>query len=52
MKTVTIPATPAQPVTPAGPPKQWEAFPEPKGWSMQWDNSGLVPSPGTTPTKP
>ena len=52
MKTVTSQPTQQQPATPAGAPKQWDAFPEPKGWSMQWDNSGLVPPQTTKPGKP
>ena len=52
MKTVTTPATQTQPTTPAGAPKQWDAFPEPKGWSMRWDGTGLVPPQNTNPGKP
>lgn len=40
------------PTTAACTPKQWDAFPEPKGWSMQWDNSGLVSPQNTRPGKP
>ncbi|MBN1248144.1 MAG: hypothetical protein JXC32_10835 [Anaerolineae bacterium] len=52
MKTVTTPTPQNPPVTPAGTPKQWDAFPQPKGWSLEWDNSGLVPPQSTTPGKP
>jgi len=28
--------------------RQWESFPKPRGWSMDWDERGLVPGrPGT-----
>jgi hypothetical protein len=27
----------------ATPERQWESFPKPRGWSMDWDERGLVP---------
>ena len=30
------------------PDRHWESFPKPRGWSMDWDERGLVPGrPGT-----
>lgn len=23
--------------------RQWDSFPKPRGWSMNWDERGLVP---------
>jgi hypothetical protein len=51
MNTIKPSTDPTRPLT-TNPPKQWDAFPEPKGWAMQWDNSGLAPSPNTPPAKP
>ena len=25
------------------PDRQWDPFPKPRGWSMNWDERGLVP---------
>jgi len=30
------------------PDRRWESFPKPRGWSMDWDERGLIPGrPGT-----
>ncbi len=35
------------------PDRRWESFPKPRGWSMDWDQRGLVPGrPGTADGKP
>jgi hypothetical protein len=49
-------AVPAQTVAPntgreasAGEERNWESFPQPAGWSLHWDNDGLLkadPVPG------
>lgn len=52
MNTVKPSTAQTKPPGAVDPPKQWDAFPEPQGWAMRWDNSGLAPSPTTPSVKP
>ena len=31
--------------------KSWASFPQPKGWSLRWDETGLTQPRGTPKTK-